>query len=215
MAINAVMLAILAGVGFAMWMFVPAFAEAVSALAWSSWESVIRANPIQKLRSQLVLFDKAIMRLEQRIEEATAEYNNLTQLFKNTKPSLDVDEQKEWEANLRTYAASLQAMVGERDQCVTDRDQFQKDLTKAESKYKLANAFLGAGRFFSMGSNTRDNEGVRIALNQVDTQLAQSQARIATILSRPVTKPQALANQTYSELSTVPMKVQNKSEQLV
>lgn len=185
-AIDAITLAIIGIALLAIWFTLPGICEAFAQIGWRLYEFAIRADPISKLKRQLGEFDQQIERTEKHISEASASHQELKNTLKKERAHLDDAEVSEFEEQIALLDHAGKEMIEMRNMAITERDQFAREIRAAEAKFRIGNAMKSALSAMSMAKKAgKDGMGSQIALDEVQKRLAQSQARLNTMLTRP------------------------------
>ena len=188
MALNMVTIALSGLFLFSLWIFLPAISELMAQLSYRLWEMAIRGDPIAKLKRELKDHANQIANTEKRIAESSAQVLQLKNLLKDSRSTLSEDEIQEWAGQIGMLELAGKELIALRDQSLKDHADFERDISKAEAQYKIGKAFKSAmGAFTFNQKSGKEAEGAKIAINEVQKQLAESQAKLNVVLSRKVT----------------------------
>jgi phage-related tail protein len=192
MALNMVTIALCGLFFMSLWFFLPAISEAMAQLSYRMWEMAIRVDPIAKLKRELRNHADQIANTEKRIAESNAQVMQLDNLLKEHRGTLSPEELADWSNQISMLKGAGIEMINLRNQSLKDHETFQREVQKAEAQYKIGQAFKSAlGAFTFNQKSGKEAEGARVAINEVQKQLAESQSKLNVILSRktPMTLP--------------------------
>ncbi len=202
MALNAITVVLTAVFLYALWTFLPAISEALAQLSYRLWEKAIREDPIAKLRRDLAAHKDSILAMEKKAAEAAASVTMVGNLINEQKNDIGEEELATWKDQLANLKLACVELVNLRDQEAAKHVEFTRVVAKAEANLRIGQAFKSAlGAFSSANTGGSNSEGSRVALNEIQTQLATSQAQMAMVLSRKTgvsVKPQTLAQLSAS-----------------
>ena len=200
MAINLVTIAMSGVVLMGLWILLPAISELLAQLGYRLWEMAIRGDPIAKLKRELKAHSDQISNTEKRISESSAQVTQLENLLREERRTLSQEDIDQWVAQISMLKQACAELISLRDQSVKEHQDFERDVSKAEAQYKIGKAFKSAMGSFTFNQKAgRDGEGAKVAINEVQKQLAESQAKLSVVLSRksnavPLYQPAALIN---------------------
>lgn len=185
-AIDAITLAIIGVALLAIWFTLPGICEAFAQMGWRLYEFAVRADPISKLKRQLNEFDQQIERTEKHISDASASHQELRNTLKKERDHLTEDEISDFIEQISMLDHAGKEMIEMRNQAIRERDQFAREIRAAEAKFRIGNAMKSALSAMSLAKKAgKEGMGAQIALDEVQKRLAQSQARLNTMLTRP------------------------------
>lgn len=185
-AIDVLTLAIIGIVLAATWFTLPGICEVFAQMGWRLYEFAIRADPISKLKRQLIEFDKQIEKTEEHISEASASHQDLRNTLRKERVHLSEEEVAEFEEQISMLNVAGKEMIEMRNQAIAERDMFAREIRAAEAKYRIGNAMKSALSALSLAKKSgKDGMASQIALDEVQKRLSQSQARLNTMLTRP------------------------------
>lgn len=185
-AIDAITLAIIGVALLAIWFTLPGICEAFAQAGWRLYEFAVRADPISKLKRQLNEFDQQIERTEKHISDASASHQELRNTLKKERDHLTEDEISDFVEQISMLDHAGKEMIEMRNQAIRERDQFAREIRAAEAKFRIGNAMKSALSAMSLAKKAgKEGMGAQIALDEVQKRLAQSQARLNTMLTRP------------------------------
>jgi hypothetical protein len=187
MALDAVTIALCGISLFALWVFLPAISELLAQLSYRLWTFAIQADPISKLRRELKAHSGQIANMEQRIAESDAQVIQLENLLKQQKNVLSPDEIQEWSQQIGMLKTAGTELINLRNQSIKEHSEFERQVERAEAQYKIGKAFKSAlGAFTFNNKSGKEAEGAKIAINEVQKQLAESQSKLNVVLSRNI-----------------------------
>lgn len=206
MALNLVTIAISGVFLMGLWFFLPAISEAMAQLSYMAWEMAIRGDPITKLKRELKAHSEQIADTEKRIAESNAQVMQLVNMLKGYRNTLPQEEVTEWEQQIEVLRAAVGELLSLRDQSIKDHTEFERMVSKAEAQYKIGKAFKGALKAFTFDAKAgKEAAGARVAIDEVQKQLAESQSKLQVVLSRKVPlsvvkSPQLIISQNQKEM---------------
>lgn len=202
MAINMVTLALSGVLLLALWIFLPAISEVLSQSAYRLWEIAIKTDPIARLKRDLKAHADQIKNMEERIVEASAQTKLIQDMIREQAGILTEFELAEWKAQVESLKYAGAEMIKLRDDELRKHEDFKRQVAKAEANMRIGKAISSALNVFSFDKKDgAGSAGARVALDEVQKQLAESQAKLQVILTRktaqiPVTaQTQAIGNQ--------------------
>jgi chromosome segregation ATPase len=179
-------LALLGVLGMGIFYLLPAVAEALALLGVRAWEMVIRADPVARLKKDVAAHQQQIQALEERIADADVAVADLERTLGDAKGKLGQGRMANWQAQLDLVSRAGKELVILRDEEIRKHEDFKLVVQQAEAEHKLGAAFRKAMAAFAFAQKSGpESLGSGVALDEVHTQLARSQARIAVVLSRP------------------------------
>ena len=187
---NLLVLGIVGVLLFALWMVTPAIAEILGQISYSMFEKAIRRDPAIKLKRSLKEYKDKVRTLENKAADAAGQVRTVENQIREQAQILDEDEMSEWKERLDSLKGTARALIDARDQAIRDEKDFERQVTKYEAKLKLSSTFKSA--FSALAGATdgiKNNVEVRTAMDEIDSRLHESQARIDMLISRPKEQP--------------------------
>ena len=177
---------ILAAIGLGIFYLIPAICEQFAQWGWYLYEKAIRNDPMSRMRRDEQASAKEIDNYERDVSNANANIGGAEDIYRKQKPLLTPDEVSMFEEQLQTLYAARDQLIARRNDLIRDHEAFVRAIERAEAKYRIGKAFTSAAG--AMAFNKKfgaASQGARIAMDEVDRQLAESHARLQTSLSRP------------------------------
>lgn len=186
MTLDLITLAVLGIIALGIFFLLPSVCEALSLLGWRTWEMVIRADPLSRLKKDYAAFVSGVEQLENKISEGNAETIKMEKLFNQNKPLMTPEQAKEWEESLSLAKQAGIELVVLRNEKIKELGDFKLVIQRAEVDFKMGGAFKSALKAFSFAHKTGPKSvGAGVALDEVHKRLAKSQSQLALVLSRP------------------------------
>lgn len=184
MVLDIVAIILLSIIGLALVLLLPAIAEWLSLWAIRLWATAIKTDPIARLWKDVREHDKSVEALETQIAEAQAEIDSLEQQLEEATNVLPPEDLVAYRAQISELHESEDEMVRVHEDEVKNNQEFKLMVKRAETEYKLGNAFA---RAFAVVTNRKEGPkslGSRLALEEVRSRLANSQARLKLTMNR-------------------------------
>lgn len=203
---------VLAAIGLGIFYLIPAICEQCAQWGWYLYEKAIRNDPLSRMRRDEQASAKEIDNYERDVSNANANIGSAEEIYRKQKPLLAPDEVAMFEEQLQTLYAAREQLIARRNDLIRDHQAFVRAIERAEAKYRIGKAFTSAAG--AMAFNKKfgaTSQGARIAMDEVDRQLAESHARLQTSLSRPRPVVAAASVSALPSGSRTPLELPSKT----
>lgn len=154
-------------------------------LVWKARKEIIAAMPIETLETGLQAVWAGITQLETRIAQGDAELKGLSQLSTDDKELLGQDGVLAWENQL-TEAQQISAdLKGERDGQIANYRILERNIKRAKLQQRMGQGYQALLKTLTAGTDGQGASDMNTAMESIQRQMNEAQARVEMILSRP------------------------------
>lgn len=185
MALDMVTIALCGVLLFAIWMTLPAISEALAQLSYRLWELAIRGDPLARIKRDHAAHARDIQGMDKSIGQCRAHLELTRNTLRSERENFSAEEIREYEEDILAGQKGIAGLEVVRDQMLMDHEIFKRDIMRAEGKLRMSAALGGVAKALAFGKSTgKDSAGARVALQEIESRLANSRAAAQTALNR-------------------------------